>query len=484
MNEREFDALLESSVSELPPDDVAHDVTPWRRAMNRILAGFAFGAVTVSVLRLEILLPAVGAVLQILGFRPLRRENRWFTACWALSLLRGAILLPALVLNATIWQGVFYAAAGTWLSYIGLSLQLALVFCFWQGIRTARSGNPSNTAKMLFIWYVVLSLLCRIGAGGLILGLALIAVSVLILRSLSSLADEMESSGYVLQPARVTVSDSVLARIIAVALCVGLLCGYAVFGRYPMNWEKEDGALTSDAQTVKGELLSLGYPAGALDDLTEEEILSCRGAICIVVREDDEPMNEGREVEETAEDGTAYHTRAYDVKEMHFTSVAVKLSASPEHWRIFHHFRWTGGRFCGTEAVQLWTAAYGGLNWTAERNVSGHVLYDTSAGEHVSAPYYSVLEDSSGTVCAEFSFPHRAANARVYVSYAASPCEEGDLLNSWIHYTHQKSLLQYPVQTAAEARKASGWDTPRAFITAQEALQFWAYDGKIKMIGE
>ena len=69
MNEHDFDALLESSASELPPDDVAHDVTPWRRAMNRILTGFALGAVTVSIFRLEIFLPAVGAVLQILGFR-------------------------------------------------------------------------------------------------------------------------------------------------------------------------------------------------------------------------------------------------------------------------------------------------------------------------------------------------------------------------------------------------------------------------------
>ena len=49
MNEHDFDALLESSASELPPDDVAHDVTPWRRAMNRILTGFALGAVTVSI---------------------------------------------------------------------------------------------------------------------------------------------------------------------------------------------------------------------------------------------------------------------------------------------------------------------------------------------------------------------------------------------------------------------------------------------------
>ena len=41
MNDREFDALLESAAPELPPDDVARDVTPWRRAIGNILGGSA-----------------------------------------------------------------------------------------------------------------------------------------------------------------------------------------------------------------------------------------------------------------------------------------------------------------------------------------------------------------------------------------------------------------------------------------------------------
>lgn len=482
MNEHDFDALLESSANELPPDDVAHDVTPWRRAMNQILTGFALGAVTVSILRLEIFLPAVGAVLQILGFRSLRRENRWFTACWVLSLLRGAILLPALILNATLWQTVFYAGTGARLSYIGLSLQLALVLCFWRAVKAARQGEPADAAKMLFVWYVVLTGLCRIGSGGIILGLAMLAAFVFVLRSLFSLAGEMEASGYTLEPARVKLSDTALVRCIVAVVAVGVLCGYGFFGRYPMAWEKTSETISSDAQMVKAELLSLGYPAYALDDLAWDEILSCRGAICVVVRENDEPMNEGREIT-TVEGNTTYVTRAYDVKEMHFTSVAVQLSASPERWKIFHHFRWTEGTFCGTEAVQLWTAAYDGQNWTMESEVSGRVLYDIAAGESVSASYYSISKDNSGAYYAEFSFPSHAANARGYVSYEASPWQEGNLLNSWFNYTHQRSPIQYPVQTAAEARKSSGWDTPYAFITAQEALQFWAYDGKIDMIG-
>ena len=82
LNEQEFDSMLQSSMAELPPDDIAYEVTPWRKAINRILTGFALGAITLNFLGLNYLLPAIGMILTILGFRTLRKENKWFNACW------------------------------------------------------------------------------------------------------------------------------------------------------------------------------------------------------------------------------------------------------------------------------------------------------------------------------------------------------------------------------------------------------------------
>ena len=45
--------------------------------MNRILFGMALCAITLNFLCLNYILPAVGTVLLLLGFRTLRRENRW-----------------------------------------------------------------------------------------------------------------------------------------------------------------------------------------------------------------------------------------------------------------------------------------------------------------------------------------------------------------------------------------------------------------------
>ena len=125
MNDREFDALLESAAPELPPDDVARDVTPWRRAIGNILGGSALCSITLNFFCLNYLLPTIGVILQLLGFRPLRRENRWFRACWLLAVLRAALFLPCIVLNATIYSNAVYASSvGTALTYAMLAVQM------------------------------------------------------------------------------------------------------------------------------------------------------------------------------------------------------------------------------------------------------------------------------------------------------------------------------------------------------------------------
>lgn len=212
MNDREFDALLESAAPELPPDDVARDVTPWRRAIGNILGGSAMCSITLNFFCLNYLLPTIGVILQLLGFRPLRRENRWFRACWLLAVLRAALFLPCIVLNATIYSNAVYASSvGTALTYGMLAVQMLLFFCFWQALRTmqkkAGTGGGAAPAAALLVWYAAVLALAYVQYSGLLLGLAMLGCYILILRSLFRLSREMEESGYALTPAPVRLSD-------------------------------------------------------------------------------------------------------------------------------------------------------------------------------------------------------------------------------------------------------------------------------------
>ena len=73
--EGEWEAFVRSSLPETPPDDVAQAVTPWRRAVRFVLWGLLLTSVTLNFWRLDVILPSVGLLLCLLGFRRLRREN-------------------------------------------------------------------------------------------------------------------------------------------------------------------------------------------------------------------------------------------------------------------------------------------------------------------------------------------------------------------------------------------------------------------------
>ena len=73
LNEKAFEAALQASVPERLPDKVAA-VTPRRRAMGRVLAGTALTALGTNLWGLNYLLPGIGLVLMLLGFRSCGRR--------------------------------------------------------------------------------------------------------------------------------------------------------------------------------------------------------------------------------------------------------------------------------------------------------------------------------------------------------------------------------------------------------------------------
>ena len=64
-----FDELLREDAAALPPP-ADGEITPWRTAMDRILWGMGLTTITLNFLWLDVLLPAIGAVLQLAGNRP------------------------------------------------------------------------------------------------------------------------------------------------------------------------------------------------------------------------------------------------------------------------------------------------------------------------------------------------------------------------------------------------------------------------------
>lgn len=491
-----FEALLAQSVAELPPEEIVADVTPWRRAMERVLFGLALCMVTLNLWCLNYILPAIGTVLLLLGFRALRQENPWLRGCFVCAVLRAACVFPSLILNTTILPSDACKSAA---AAVSAALMLALLLCFWQGLRAVRrkAGLPAQGggAGALLAWYVLICVLAAMHYMGWIVPIAMLVGYVCILRSLSRLSRALDEAGYAITPQPVRVTDRCIALVLAAALGIGCTLGYLFGGSYRMDWQPADASGQTQTAAIRQQLLDLGFPEAVLNDLTPEDIAACDGAVRVVSVTEDHPFNDGRTVSHKESDGeggvVSVLDTVYDVRELRLTGVGVQLPGAQETWRIFHHFLWTTDPgFYGTEVLQI-RPAYRSIpeGWSAAGDVTGRVLYDRD-GQTFAAPYASlgaqtftantVLwgKQTNTDLFAAFSLPRHAEHARGYAAYSTTEARDGYILSSGEYYVHQQTWLQYPVVTAMEKRLTAAWGDTGAFRTVQHALQFFPEDAQ------
>ena len=492
-----FEALLAQSVDELPPEEIVADVTPWRRAMERVLFGLALCMVTLNFWCLNYILPAIGTVLLLLGFRALRQENPWLRGCFVCAVLRAACVFPSLILNTTILPSDACRSAA---AAVSAALMLTLLLCFWQGLLAVqkKAGLPAQGggALALIVWYVLICVLAAVHYTGLLVPIAMLVGYVCILRSLSRLSKALDEAGYAIAPQPVRVTDRCIALVLAAELGIGCTLGYLFGSSYRMDWQSADTSEQTQTAAIRQQLLDLGFPEAVLNDLTPEDIAACDGAVRVVSVTEDHPFNDGRTVSHKESDGeggvVSVLDTVYDVRELRLTSVGVQLPGAQETWRVYHHFLWTTDPgFCGTEALQIWPADENMQDgWRFAGDVTGRVLYDRD-GQTFTAPYHALgrqtyTADSvffgqrtNSDLFAAFSMPRHAESARGYVAYTAAAVQSGCLLSSWCNYTHQQSWLQYPAVTAMEKRMTSAFGNTGAFYTVQHALQFFPEDGQL-----
>ena len=492
-----FEALLAQSVAELPPEEIVADVTPWRQAMERVLFGLALCMVILNLWCLNYILPAIGTVLLLLGFRALRRENPWLRGCFVCAVLRTACVFPSLILNTTILPGDACRSAA---AAVSAALMLTLLLCFWQGLLAVqkKAGLPAQGggAGALLAWYVLMCVLAAVHYTGLLVPIAMLVGYVCILRSLFRLSRALDEAGYAITPQPVRVTDRCIALVLAAALGIGCTLGYLFGSSYRMDWQPVDTSEQTQTAAIRQQLLDLGFPEAVLNDLAPEDIAACDGALRIVTETENYPVNDGRNVlwEAYNEKNERYYVQdtVYDVKELRLTGVAVQLPGEQETWMVFHHFLWTTDPgFYGTEAIQIRPACRSiPEGWAAAGDATGRVLYDRG-GQTFAAPYASlgartftantVLwgEQTNTDLFAAFSLPRHGEHCRGYVAYSTTEARDGYILSSGVYYTHQQSWLQYPVVTAMEKRLTTTWGDSGAFRTVQDALQFFPADGQL-----
>lgn len=464
MDEQDFDALLSRSLPELPPEDIVARTVPGKKALNRILVGYFLSTFTINGLGLNLILPVIGQILMLLGFRALQHENRWFSACYVFAVLQAFLRFGKLILDTTIFDLPFedpQNAASAF--YIALALQVLLtvvsLICFWRGLRIVQKacGIRSKAIGVLALlaWNLLFCAMALLQMRGHFFGgytlLFLLFSLIIILWMIARQAKALDATGYVLQPAPLRLSDRTLTLIILGILAIGCTCGHLFFSSYDMDWQTVDSTESAATSKTKTQLAALGFPEDILDDLTPEDLARCRDAEQVVVT-----------TRSLNSENPTFDNGDYDIR---LTNVIVLVPGDTPRVILFNHFSWLSTpKFHGTAALNILpTYEVSAELWRLEDGPTGRILYDDGDDSFV-ADYHSIEMRTvtsnlfrnvapSPSLYASFIFPNQGTRQRGYITYTIAPraiLPEGyrQAGYSQMTYMHQKKRFLYPAETA------------------------------------
>lgn len=493
-----FDELLREDAAALPPP-ADGEITPWRTAMDRILWGMGLTTITLNFLWLDVLLPAIGAVLLVLGFRTLRRENAPLRWGYRLALLALAIRFAGDVLAA------LPVDVGNAPAYVHIPVTLALYVCLWRGMvgvsRAAGAEKPAAPAAgAMALFYALLLPLALIGLQGWLLVMPILIVYAAILRNMWKLTRSLADTGYVITAAPVRLPGwAVLWGSLGLLLATILLAAF-LGQRYPMDWHTRDDA--PQDETIRQQLLTKGFPSYVLDDLTAEEVSRMAGTVRVYrqverlysdtdyrtittthyMSDPDRPLVFDRTITDVDGEGERHYTyvyRVYDTLEQTMTHVAVELPEEDgvRRYIYIHHLTYAAPPSPYTETLELWPAWQTQGDWFPGGHVSGRVLCERN-GTAQAAAFHTLksgsqqVSDLFGTrqtqrITAGWSFPRGVESPRAYVFYDALRGQDGWVIESWANYVCQTAPV-YPFRDAAALWHSYGSD---AYSLRQTALQ-------------
>lgn len=484
MTEQDLDLLLAQEATLLPPtDDIVQETNPWETPIWRIVAGLALITLKLGFFHLDDILPTVGYLQLYLGFRALRKENRWFTAAWLLSafwFLARPVNLAAAALGIATSIQFTAASVPLWALLWTLLVQGGFFLLFRQGLKEVfrkagverQDGDPLLWA---FIWVAALALLALTPlAQNWIIVFILIGAYILILRALCRVPDQLAGSpealsdaGYALSAAPVRVTDQVVRRFYLWG-CLALVLGCCLVANH--TFLDPQPAVQPGAVEIRQELEDLGFPAQLLADLPDETVEGLTGALTVKSHQEllmydpqDVPVvnSYGLETQQYVQEPGLYN--------LDVTAVLVELPGY--QCRIFAFFQWRDDLAQGKDHAPFWTDGFS-LTSNEYANITGcdgALLYEKE-GQRYTAPVpelryavhtYETLFGSNtrklvtGKVC----YPLGAKNRRGWVLaeldetalFTDSSGTTKEAAYYWGGYTHfayrrVSSPLQFPYQ--------------------------------------
>ena len=484
MSPNEFDRSLMEDLSQLPPaPGEVWDYTPWRSAMTKILWGMGLITFRFHFFYLEYLLPLLGAVLLYLGYRTLRRENRWFRLCWVLSGVLLAVHMATDILTATPVMGwITQNPALQWgLTWLLLGMNLLMLFSLWRGTRAAFAvvgeKQPKDWLAQGFVCYLLALAIAlwselvpytettMFGADiidqyqWLVTGRS-IAGLILMIRLLMCIAYQssaLANRGYSITPVPVRFAPTVfLAGVFAVVLLSSIAVLWLSSRAPALEAQPLSAVHAEEYSSVRAHLVDLGMDADLANSLDKTELERCRDALAVY----DLPLTHAYgENTYNREDETG---RA-DVEYVTLRSWAVQLP--DDQVRYYLTFRWLQNpEYNIRDGLTGDPSSY-----DPSYDFSARILWDQDGQTWSAAPtvhlgggetpeelpdwaleWYDYELENLGHLAyipwCQFSFPADSENRWGWMAWSQDRSDDAGTLYylSLLFYRHQVSWLHYP----------------------------------------
>ncbi len=454
---------------DLSVENVVKSVTPWTEAIKKAFVGMILRNVRLEFLLLDEILPSIGLILVVMGMSSLKKENKWFNACYVLSLIETVFHLVSLGVKSTIYNNtITNSAPWVFVMLLGVAVSFASLFCLWKAICQVqvKAGLQPHCKSLIVLmcWSAVIVVLSFYKTVSWLTGVVLLVSYIAIIICLIKTTKEIGMAGYVITPAPINRMNTVLPVLLSCFMIATPMITYTLYGQYDMNWiEVTETSSSNEVTDTKNKLIGLGFPQDVLNDLSDDDILTCKDAVYV--------STEAREISY----GGIFDSN--DAK-LILSNVAIKLSDG--NWEIFHHFRWNGNRnFYGTELMSLWPAYY--KDYSARNSKFRGALFCDINEKSYEADYVTLTEETyvsnsiffgkqeETKIFGEFSLPRNGKNCRGYIAYGIDVYNTGRNFNIVTEYSFP-NYPSFPVLTAMEYEKSGAWESNPPFNLWQEQL--------------
>lgn len=225
--------------------------------MERMVLGLCLTCFTLRFWYLDYLLPAAGALALYLGFRSLRRNNRWFQIGWIISGCKAIVLYISFLLKATpLWERIPELPVP--LLLLMAVPTLALFLCLWLGLTGAAAevGRPRKTAApalLALVWYAVLTGFALLWPNpGWISLLVMLYAFYRIVKSLLRTGAQLSDWGYAVRAAPVKLGDGTLKAIFFASLAGLILLAALLANHAPIHGTKIEQSFDSAETDASG----------------------------------------------------------------------------------------------------------------------------------------------------------------------------------------------------------------------------------------